>query len=129
MLWVLYTAYSFLTLGFALKTASVWFDVSSFLSIHAFTVGGIGTLTLGMMSRVTLGHTGRNVQQPPRGLSIAFMLLLIAAVMRVILPLLFPEQYNLWLVISQILWITGFGIFLILFVPMLIKPRIDGQPG
>ena len=129
MLWVLYTAYCFLTLGFALKAASVWLDVSPFLSVHAFTVGGIGTLTLGMMSRVTLGHTGRNVQQPPRGLSIAFMLLLIAAFIRVILPLLLPDLYNMWIVISQILWIAGFGLFVILFAPMLIKPRIDGQPG
>ena len=68
MLWVLYIAYSFLTLGFALKAASVWAGISPFLSVHAFTVGGIGILTLGMMSRVTLGHTGHNVQQPPRGL-------------------------------------------------------------
>ncbi|MDH5612517.1 MAG: NnrS family protein [Gammaproteobacteria bacterium] len=129
MLWVLYTAYAFLTLGFALKAASVWFDISVFISIHAFTVGGIGTLTLGMMSRVTLGHTGRNVQEPPRGLSIAFMLLLLGAVSRVILPLLLPELYRIWVATSQVLWIGGFVLFLILFIPMLIKPRIDGQPG
>ena len=129
MLWVLYIAYSFLTLGFALKAASVWLDVSPFLSIHAFTVGGIGILTMGMMSRVTLGHTGRNVQQPPRGLSIAFTLLLISAFVRVILPLLLPDQYSTWIAASQILWISGFGIFIFLFAPMLIKPRIDGQPG
>ena len=129
MLWVLYIAYSFLTLGFALKAASVWLDVSPFISVHAFTVGGIGILTLGMMSRVTLGHTGRNVQQPPRGLSIAFMLLLASAFVRVILPLLFSDQYTTWIAISQILWIGGFGIFIILFMPMLLKPRIDGQPG
>jgi len=129
MLWVLYIAYSFLTFGFALKAASIWLDVSPFISIHAFTVGGIGILTLGMMSRVTLGHTGRNVQQPPRGLSIAFMLLLASAFVRVILPLLFADQYSSWIAISQILWIAGFGMFIILFIPMLIKPRIDGQPG
>ncbi|MCK5002892.1 MAG: NnrS family protein [Gammaproteobacteria bacterium] len=129
MLWVLYTAYSFLTLGFALKTASVWLDVSPFLSVHAFTVGGIGVLTLGMMSRVTLGHTGRNVQQPPRGLSIAFALLLTGAFVRVILPLLLAGQYSIWIAISQLLWIAGFGLFVILFMPMLIKPRVDGQPG
>ncbi|MES0328479.1 MAG: NnrS family protein [Gammaproteobacteria bacterium] len=45
------------------------------------------------------------------------------------LPLPLPELYNMWIVISQILWIAGFGIFLILFAAMLIKPRIDGQPG
>lgn len=129
MLWVLYIAYLFLTLGFALKAASVWFGLSPFLSVHAFTAGGIGILTAGMMSRVTLGHTGRNVQQPPRGLSIAFLLLLTGAFARVILPLLLPSQYTSWIAISQILWMSGFGLFLILFAPMLIKPRIDGQPG
>jgi len=129
MLWVLYTAYSFLTLGFALKAAAIWFGISPFLSVHAFTVGGIGTLTLGMMSRVTLGHTGRNVLEPPRGLTIAFVLLLIGAISRVILPLLLPEQYRLWIAISQVAWIGGFGLFVILFAAMLIKPRIDGQPG
>lgn len=129
MLWVLYTAYSFLTLGFALKAASVWFGISPFLSVHAFTIGGIGTLTLGMMSRVTLGHTGRNVLQPPRGLSIAFMLLLAGTISRVFMPLLLPGQYNLWIGLAQLAWIAGFGLFVIFFMPMLIRPRIDGQPG
>ncbi|MDH5711336.1 MAG: NnrS family protein [Gammaproteobacteria bacterium] len=129
MLWVLYLAYSFLTLGFALKAASIWLGVSPFLSLHAFTVGGIGTLTLGMMSRVSLGHTGRNVQEPPRGLWIAFALLLVSAFSRVILPLILPTQYSMWIAISQALWIVGFGLFLILFAPMLFRPRIDGQPG
>ena len=129
MLWVLYVAYLFLTLGFALKAASVWLGVSPFISVHAFTAGGVGILTIGMMSRVTLGHTGRNVQQPPRGLSIAFLLLIAGAFARVILPLLLPAQYMTWIAISQILWISGFGLFLILFAPMLVRPRIDGQPG
>lgn len=129
MLWILYLAYSFLTLAFALKAASVWLGVSPFLSVHAFAVGGIGTITLGMMSRVALGHTGRNVQQPPRGLFVAFSLLLIAAFSRVILPLLLPEQYSTWILLSQVFWIAGFSIFVILFAPILIKARIDGQPG
>lgn len=129
MLWILYLAYSFLTLGFALKVASAWFDVPPFLSVHAFVVGGIGTLTLGMMSRVALGHTGRNIKQPPRGLHIAFILLLSSAVSRVLLPLLLPAQYTLWIGISQVLWIGGFGLFVILFAPILLKARIDGQPG
>ncbi|MCW8924563.1 MAG: NnrS family protein [Gammaproteobacteria bacterium] len=129
MLWVLYLAYLFLTLGFALKAASAWLGVSPFIAVHAFTAGGIGILTIGMMSRVSLGHTGRNVQQPPRGLSIAFSLLLIGAIVRVILPLLLPSQYSSWVALSQLLWIAGFGLFVILFAPILIRPRIDGQPG
>lgn len=129
MLWVLYIAYSFLTLGFALKVASVWFGVSTFLSIHAFAVGGIGIITLGMMSRVTLGHTGHNVQQPPRGLAIAFLLLFFGTISRVIFPLLLPSQYTMWIIVSQALWICAFGLFVIIFIPILTKPRVDGQPG
>lgn len=129
MLWILYLAYSFLVLGFALKAAAVWLEVSPFLSVHAFAVGGIGTMTLGMMSRVALGHTGRNVQQPPKGLAVAFLLLLCGAFSRVILPLLLPSQYVLWIGISQVLWISGFVIFVVLFAPILVKSRIDGQAG
>ena len=129
MLWILYIAYSFLVFAFALKVASVWLGLSVFLSVHAFAVGGIGTLTLGMMSRVALGHTGRNINQPPRGLPIAFLLILAGAVVRVIFPILFPAQYLILIGISQVLWIAAFGLFVIFFTPILIKPRIDGQPG
>ena len=61
LLWVLYLAYGFITIGFALKAAVYLAGVSPFIALHAFSVGGIGMITLGMMSRVTLGHTGRNV--------------------------------------------------------------------
>jgi len=86
-------------------------------------------MTLGMMSRVALGHTGRNVQQPPKGMPIAFVLLLAGAFSRVILPLLLPSQYAVWIGLSQALWVGGFGLFVILFTPILLKSRIDGQPG
>lgn len=64
MVWILYLAYSFLVLGFALKAAVAVFGISPFLAVHAFAFGGISVLTLGMMSRVSLGHTGRNVLEP-----------------------------------------------------------------
>ena len=129
MLWILYLAYSFLTLGFALKALAPVLQISPSLSVHAFVFGGISVLTLGMMSRVSLGHTGRNVLQPPAGLSVAFILLLAGAVIRVILPLLMPTEYALWVVLSQVCWIIAFSMFLILFFPILISPRIDGRPG
>lgn len=129
MVWVLYLAYSFLVLGFALKTASVMFNISPFLSVHAFVFGGIGVLTMGMMARVSLGHTGRNVLEPPTGLTIAFAVLLCSALVRVIFPLIIPSEYGLWIALSQVGWILSFGMFLYLFSPVLTSPRIDGQPG
>lgn len=129
MLWILFLAYSFLVIGFALKSASIIFGISPFLSVHAFTMGGVGVLTLGMMARVSLGHTGRNVLEPPAALSVAFVVLLASAVVRVIFPLIVPSEYVLWVTLSQVGWILSFSLFLILFFPILTAPRIDGQPG
>ncbi len=129
MVWVLYVAYIFLVLGFALKTASAITNISPFLSVHAFSFGGIGILTMGMMARVSLGHTGRNIMQPPSALPVAFMVLLLSAMVRVVFPLLAPSEYTLWIVLSQLGWILSFSLFFILFLPVLKSPRIDGQPG
>lgn len=129
MVWILYLAYAFLVLGFALKTASVLINISPFLAVHAFAFGGIGVLTMGMMARVSLGHTGRNVLQPPAALPVAFVVLVFSAIVRVIFPLIVPSEYLLWIALSQVGWILSFSLFLILFIPILTSPRIDGQPG
>ncbi|MFV1985036.1 MAG: NnrS family protein, partial [Thiohalomonadales bacterium] len=66
LLWSLYVAYGFIVLGFALKLLIHYYGFLPFLEIHSFAVGGIGLMTLAMMSRVALGHTGRNVFEPPK---------------------------------------------------------------
>ncbi len=129
LLWVLYLAYTWIILGFGLKAVVLAAGIPSYLAVHAWTVGGIGMMTLGMMSRVTLGHTGRNIMTPPAGLAGMFAILFLAACARVLLPLLWGQAYTLWLSISQMLWIASFFIFLYIYVPMLARPRIDGQRG
>ena len=129
LLWVLYFAYGFITVGFALKAGVYLLGVSPFIAMHAFSVGGIGMVTIGMMSRVILGHTGRNVFDPPKIVSLIFFLMLLAVVFRVIMPLIMMSQYTLWIGVSQIFWISSFVVFSFIFIPMLIKPRIDGQYG
>lgn len=128
LLWVLYLAYLITITGFALKVASFAFGWSPFLAVHAFAAG-IGLMTLGMMARVALGHTGRNVQQPPAILFWMFVLLGIDALVRVGLPVLFPGQYMVWIGLSQVLWIAAFTLFLAVYTQILIRPRVDGQPG
>ncbi|TNG03054.1 MAG: NnrS family protein, partial [Gammaproteobacteria bacterium] len=124
LLWVLYVGYGWLVTGFALKAAVVFIGISPFLPLHAFAYGGIGMITLGMMARVTLGHTGRNVFDPPPVLLFwMFALLLCGAVIRVLLPLLDPAHYMAWIGLSQGLWIIAFTLFLTIFLPMLIRPR------
>lgn len=129
LLWVLYVGYGFLICGFALKVAAYWLVVPSNLAVHAFAYGGIGMITLGMMARVSLGHTGRNMAEPPAILFWVFLILLIGAVLRVFVPIVDPDHYNTWIGLSQVLWITAFSMFLWKYFPMLIKPRIDGQYG
>lgn len=129
LLWVLYVGYAWLGAGFLLKAAVPVLGISPLPALHAFAYGGVGMITVGMMARVTLGHTGRNVFDPPPVLFWIFTALLAGATFRVLLPLLDPGHYLVWIGISQVLWVTAFAIFLVVYLPMLSRPRVDGQPG
>ncbi len=129
LVWVLVAAYASFILGFALKALSITSGISPFLSIHAFTAGGIGLLTIGMMSRVSLGHTGRNVFEPPAIVFWSFVILLIGVVVRVIFPLFNMDLYIYWIGISQVLWMIAFAIFIYVYAPMLLTARVDGRDG
>jgi len=125
MLWVLFVAYAWIVTGFGLKFLSLYFNIPELPSLHSFTYGGIGIMTVGFMSRVILGHTGRNVFAPPKIVFWIFTVLLAGAIVRVFFPLIDSGSYMLWIAISQILWILSFLIFAIVFLPMLWKPSIE----
>ncbi len=129
LVWILVAAYLFIILGFALKALSMVFALSPFLSVHAFTAGGIGLLTIGMMSRVALGHTARNVFEPPAIVFWSFAALLLGVVVRVIFPLFSMDLYVYWIAISQVLWMLAFAIFVFVYTPMLLSERVDGRDG
>lgn len=129
LLWVLLVGYVWIVFGFLLKIASILFGISPFLALHAFAYGGIGMVTSGMMARVTLGHTGNNVFDPPKILNLIFALIFAGAVARVILPIFFGKFYLHLIGLSQVLWIAAFLIFFIRYAPMLIKARVDGRFG
>ena len=129
LLWVLYLGYAIATSGFLLKAATPWLGLSPLLALHAFAVGGIGLMTMGMMARVTLGHTGRDIQNPPRGTALSFGLLALAFVLRVLLPMLDGHDGLLWIALSGYAWAGAFVLFVALYAPALLKPRVDGLPG
>lgn len=129
LLWSLFIAFVFIDFGFLLIALSGFINLPKVLAIHAFGFGGIGIATLSMMARVSLGHTGRNVQNPPQAMTFSFLALIMGSIVRVILPLIDMNHYLIWITISQGLWITAFLIFVITYAPMLIRPRIDGQFG
>ena len=128
MLWVLYTALGWLILGLFLEATAGWGLAAPNLALHALTVGAIGTLTLGMMARVTLGHTGRTMETAP-AVTLAFVLINVAALARVFGPMLWLRVYPGWVLISGALWVTAFALFLYVHAPMLLRPRVDGRPG
>jgi len=129
LLWVLYLAYAAIITGFALKAAAYFTGILPSLGLHAFAVGGVGLMTLGMMTRVALGHTGRNVFEPPPLLSWLFIILFAALITRVALPMVFQQYYGVWVALSQWLWLSAFLIYFIRYYPILTRPRVDGQDG
>ncbi len=129
LLWVLFLAYGWIIAGFGVKAMELLVAVPPFLALHAFAVGGIGLMTVGMMARVTLGHTGRNVFAPSSAVVPLFILLFLSALVRVPLAWLSPAWYGLWILLAQWLWITAFALFLWQYTAMLMKPRVDGHYG
>jgi uncharacterized protein involved in response to NO len=90
------------------------------MGLHVITVGGIGLMILSMMSRVSLGHTGRPLQPKPI-VNGAFFALAAAALARVVLP--FFDLALLGWLSSAALWLLGFGIFIGVYWPILHAPK------
>jgi uncharacterized protein involved in response to NO len=126
LLWVLYVGYSWIILGFIFTIFSAYQLISASLALHAFTLGGIGLLTLGMMARVALGHTGR-ILKASNAIAIAFVLLNLAAVFRVLLPMALPDWYNGLMYLATLFWLAAFALFVFVYAPILTTERIDGQ--
>lgn len=128
LLAVLYAGYLWLIVGFALDGLAGFGFLPPFPALHALTTGAIGVFTLGMMARVTLGHTGREMRSG-RLTNLAFVVINLAALVRALFPLAMPTAYSVWLYASGILWTLAFALFLWTYAPMLIAPRADGRPG
>lgn len=129
LLWILHLGYAWIAIGFALLALyAAGMPTAGGSALHAFTAGGIGVLTLGMMARVSLGHTGR-LLEPPRVMTLAFIAINFAALVRVVVPLLFPVLHPLAMTIAGLAWIVAFGLYAIIYAPMLLRPRVDGRPG
>lgn len=128
MVWILQLGYVWLVVGLLLLALTPLAIGSREFAVHALTAGGIGLITLGMMARVALGHSGREIAAS-RPVFWAFVLISLAPVFRVILPLLMPDWYLPSLMLSGGLWAAAFLLFSLVYLPILIRPRIDGRPG
>ena len=128
LLWVLYVGYAWIIVGFFMTALGALELIEPTLALHAFTIGGIGVITLGMMARVALGHTGR-ILKASQAMAIAFALINLAALLRVLIPLLLPNWYADIIYASSLLWLTAFALFAFVYAPILTTARIDGKEG
>ncbi len=118
---VLHVAYGFIPLGFVLLGLGAFDVVARSAGLHAWMVGAAGTMTLAVMTRATLGHTGRDLVAG-LGTRAIYVAIVIAACARIAAALL-PQWTFLLLHVSAVAWMAAFGAFAILYGPLLFRPR------
>ncbi|MFT6556536.1 MAG: hypothetical protein ACJAYR_000383 [Sneathiella sp.] len=129
LMWILHLGYLFLGLGFLAEASThVFIDFPEILANHVLTIGGLGTMVLGMMSRIALGHTGRPLKIAS-GVALSFWLLIASLIARILPPLAFPDFEDVGLAFAGIAWICAWILYLIYYVPVLTKVRADGKEG
>ncbi len=123
LLWVLHLGYGWLAVGFLLLAGNRMIGVlPQTAALHALTVGAIGTMTLAVMTRASLGHTGRPLVAGPGTVTI-YGLVTLAAVLRLLAPL-GGAEYLLLLVLAGAAWSGAFGLFVLLYAGPLALPRV-----
>jgi uncharacterized protein involved in response to NO len=128
LVWVLHLAYGWVPLHLALRGLAEFELVQASVATHALTVGAVGGLVIGMMTRTARGHTARPLQAD-RFDTAAYALVTASAFVRVGLPLIDPGQTLNAVMVSAVLWSAGFGVYAIRYWPVLSRPRLDGRPG
>jgi len=128
IVWVLQVAYLWIPVHLVLRAAAVLGWVAPSAATHALTVGAIGGLIIGMITRTARGHTGRPLQAD-RYETACYLMVLLAALVRVFVPLLVPALMLQAVVWSAVLWSAAFGLYFVRYWPVLTRPRLDGRPG
>ncbi len=127
ILWVLHLAYGWLVVGLVLKGLGAFDLFRPNDVLHALTIGAMGTYILGIMSRASLGHTGRVINAAP--LTVGAYVLVSASALARLAVIAFPSLTLEWVMISGLAWCVAFLAFMVVYAPILMRPRIDGRPG
>lgn len=123
LLWVLHLGYAFVPLGALVEGASIlwpeWLSVTG--AQHIWMAGAFGLMTVAVMTRATLGHTGQELSAD-KG-TVAIYLGLIGAVVLRVMAAVWPEAASLLYTLSGLLWIVAFGGFALLYGRLLVRPK------
>jgi uncharacterized protein involved in response to NO len=128
LVWVLHVAYAWIVVYLVLHALAAWGVVAAPLAVHALTIGTIGGMTIGMMTRTARGHSGRPLVADAVEVT-CYALIALAAAIRVFGGIALPEFYRATVVLSGLCWSAGFGLFTVRYWPILTRPRLDGKPG
>lgn len=128
LVWVLHLAYAWIPVHLALRACAATGALPASAATHALTVGAIGGLVIGMMTRTARGHTARPLRAD-RWDTAAYLLVAGAAVVRVLVPLALPPALLTAVLCSGLLWSAGFALYAVRYFGVLTRPRLDGKPG
>ena len=126
IVWVLHLAYAWLPLGLALKAVHLISGAAWAADwMHALTIGVAATMVVGVITRASLGHTGREIVAS-RWVAAAYGMLGGAALIRTGATLATAcREWFIWA--SGILWIAAFAVLLLVYGPILLRARVDGR--
>ncbi len=127
LVWVLHVAYGWIVVYLVLRGLAEIGVVGQLFAVHALTVGAIGGMTIGMMTRTARGHTGRPLVADGFEV-VCFVLVALAAAVRVFGGMLLPDAYLMTVIASGICWSAAFALYAIRYWPVLSRARLDGKP-
>ncbi|MFO1299126.1 MAG: NnrS family protein [Burkholderiaceae bacterium] len=128
LLWILHVSYAWVPIGLVLLACGVAGKVPMSAGVHALTLGAIGGLIIGMITRTALGHTARALKAGR--IEVAAYLLVQAAVLVRLAPVLVPGlPYLPWTTVAASAWSLAFALYFAKYAPMLFAPRLDGRDG
>ncbi|HKU85461.1 MAG TPA: NnrS family protein, partial [Casimicrobiaceae bacterium] len=128
IVWVLHAAYAWIVVYLLLRALAAYGFVAPPLATHALTIGAIGGMTIGMMTRTARGHSGRPLQAGSSEV-LCYALVQLAALLRVGGGIALPDHYLASVVLSGLCWSAAFALYAIHYWPILTRPRLDGKPG
>jgi uncharacterized protein involved in response to NO len=124
---VLHVGYAFVPLGFVLVgTSALWNAVPPSAGVHAWTAGAVGLMTLAVMTRASLGHTGRPLIASA-ATQVIYACAALAALTRIAAAFFGGDAVLLY--VSALAWIAAFGGFTVSYGPLLIGRRPAWQEG
>jgi uncharacterized protein involved in response to NO len=124
LLFILHLGFFWIMVGVGLIALNPLVDMDLIIyAVHAITIGGLGSLTLGMMTRSTLGHTGRTLKESNLTF-VLYVLINLSAFVRIFPDMVWPEFHQSYVYYSALFWALAFLLFIIEYTPMLTKKRV-----